>query len=325
MLAFISLCLGEDFEVTHYNPEGVFIGTTLLADMTDYNRPRVVEVDFEGNILWEYRLPENIKGTVLDASILNTGNFLITVRGQGIFEINRNKEMVWRHKDPGASHDADRLSNGNTLYNLGWTQKGDDVIREIDPNGKIIWSWNGLSEFDKEPFSSIDREGWMHANSVSRLENGNTLVSIRNFNTIAEIDKNGKAIRKWTFNSYDKHTRLKTVGKIKGSRNHEPEILQNGNMLLALRRPNRFVEFNTTTEEIVWSWEHPIGEKELRTNRDANRLPNGNTLGTAANKIIEISPKGQIVWQILTLGGTKNRRKFHKAIRIGPNGQAYGG
>ena len=53
MLAFISVCLGEDFEVTHYNPEGVFIGTTLLADMTDYNRPRVVEVDF-GSIFPQY-------------------------------------------------------------------------------------------------------------------------------------------------------------------------------------------------------------------------------------------------------------------------------
>ena len=58
MFAFIPLLLAKDFEVTHYNPEDVFIGTTLLADMTDYDRPRVVEVDFEGNILWEYRLPE---------------------------------------------------------------------------------------------------------------------------------------------------------------------------------------------------------------------------------------------------------------------------
>ena len=72
---------------------------------------------------------------------------------------------------------------------------------------------------------------------------------------------------------------VQTRGQIVGVRNHEPEILENGNMLLALRRPNRFVEFNLDTQEVAWSWEHPGGGRELHTNREANRLPNGNTLG----------------------------------------------
>ena len=199
------------------------------------------------------------------------------------------------------------------------------MVREVDPSGKIVWSWKGLADYDREPFAGIDLEGWMHVNSVSRLENGNTLVSIRNFNTVAEVGPDGQVVRDWTFKGYNDHTGLQTHGKIKGMHNHEPEILENGNMLLALRRPNRFVEFILETQVVVWSWEHPGGGRELRTNREANRLPNGNTLGSAGNKLIEIAPDGTIVWQMIAPSGRKNRRKFHKAIRISLDGKAFGG
>lgn len=314
-----------DYKITHYEKDRVFKGTTLLADMSEPREPKVVEVDFNGNIVWKYILPDYMDGAVLDAAMLENGNILITVTESGIYEITRSGKIVWTHRDPGASHDADRLPNGNTLYNLGWSVKGEDVIREIDPAGKVVWSWNGLSDYAREPFEDIDHEGWMHANSVIRLNNGNTLVSMRNFNTVAEIGLDGRVVRDWTFRGKDRRTGLQTTGKIKGERNHEPEILDNGNMLLALRRPNRFVEFNLETQEIIWSWTHPGGKRELRTNREANRLPNGNTLGSAGNKLIEIAPDGTIVWQMLAPIGSDNHRKFHKAVRISVNGKAYGG
>ena len=242
-----------DYEVTHLEPKRIFKGTTLFADMSDREWPRVVEVDFNGNIVWEYRPLES--GAILDAAKLKNGNILITIRGSGIYEVTRDGKVVWEHEDPGASHDADRLPNGNTLYNLGWSAKGEDVVREIDPNGKIVWSWKGLVDYDREPFNEIDRGGWMHVNSVSRLSNGNTLVSIRNFNTIAEVGPDGRVVRDWTFAGELPHPDgIRSRGKIKGVRNHEPELLPNGNMLVALRKPNRFIEFNSETQEVVWSW-----------------------------------------------------------------------
>jgi len=329
LIAFVCLIVfpapAGDYEVTHFEKCRVFEGTTLLADMTERSQPRVVEVNFNGDILWEYNPPSSMPGAVLDAAKLENGNILITITSSGIFEISHDGEVVWAHEDPAASHDADRLSNGNTLYNLGWSKKGKDVVREIDRHGQIVWSWNGLANYDRKPFADIDSAGWMHVNSVSRLENGNTLVSIRNFNTVAEVGPNGRVVRDWTFKAQDRRSGLRTHGKIWGERNHEPEILNNGNMLLALRNPHRFVEFNLETQELVWSWEHPDGQRELRTNREANRLPNGNTLGSAGNKLIEIAPDGTIVWQMITSGGSRNHRKFHKAIRIGADGTAYGG
>jgi len=325
VLFFIKPSLSADFKVTNLDQNRVFQGTTLLADMTDSRHPRVVEVDFNGNVLWEYIPPASMSGGILDATKLENTNVLITIRGSGIYEVDMEGAVVWSHKDRAASHDADRLSNGNTLYNLGWAAKGEDVVREVNAAGEIVWSWNGIADYDRKPFADIEAEGWMHTNSISRLKNGNTLVSIRNFNTVAEVGPNGRVVRDWTFKANDRRTGLKTRGKIKGGRNHEPEILSNGNMLLALRRPHRFLEFNLDTQEIIWSWTHPDGRRELRTNREANRLPNGNTLGSASNKLIEIAPDGTIVWQMITSGGDDRHRKFHKAIRIGVDGQVYGG
>jgi hypothetical protein len=36
--------------------------------------------------------------------------------------------------------------------------------------------------------------------------------------------------------------------------------------------------------------------------RDANRLPNGNTLITGTTKIIEVTPKNEIIWQLSLIG-----------------------
>ena len=55
--------------------------------------------------------------------------------------------------------------------------------------------------------------------------------------------------------------------------------------------------------------------------RDTNRLPNGNTLIIGLTAIVEVTPEGEIVWQ-LTLGVTLDPSRaaglgFYKAERIG--------
>ena len=117
ILIFIFCCCppivsAGGYKVTHLVEEKVFEGTTLLADMSDRKRPKVVEVDFKGNVLWQYIPPWPASGALLDAARLDNDNILITVRGSGIYEINRERQIVWRHEDSEASHDADRLPNG---------------------------------------------------------------------------------------------------------------------------------------------------------------------------------------------------------------------
>ena len=328
----LTVCLAPtawagDFKVPILNAEKVFPGTTLFSVTADFDGQKIVEVDMTGKTVWSFPIPRSLKGNkgmLLDVNLLGNGHILLTLHHAGIFEITRKGDVVWSHKDPEASHDADRLANGNTLYNRGWAKKGKPVAVEVTPAGKTVWSWTGLAAFDRPPFADVDKEGWMHVNSLTRMANGNTLVSIRNFNTVVEVNQAGDVVWSITFRSKGDHGFPATEGNIKGVRNHEPELLENGNLLLCLRRPHRFVEIDRESKTVVWEWQHPDGHRGLKTNREANRLPNGNTLGSSQDRLYEVTPDGEIVWQVNAPRG-KQRRKFHKAIRIGTDGKTYGG
>jgi hypothetical protein len=41
-------------------PEKIAPGTTLLGDLHDLTKPRIVEVNMLGEIVWEYDVPENL-------------------------------------------------------------------------------------------------------------------------------------------------------------------------------------------------------------------------------------------------------------------------
>lgn len=325
-LAFMTdLSYAGDYKVTVINESQVYSGKTLITDVSQWSRQAIVEVNMHGQVLWRHYPSMSNRDLLLDATYLDNGHILYTVKGQGIFEIDRDGKTLWQHKDFEASHDADRLLNGNTLYNRSWVRKGEDVVREITPSGEVVWSWNGLSEFDKPPFDNVYFEGWMHVNAVSRLDSGNTLISIRNFNTIVEVNSSGSVVRRWTFNCDDSRT-IPTSGPIKGERNHEPEMLASGNILVALQNPLRYVEFKSDTQEIVWQWQPSADRFTLSHNREANRLPNGNTLVTTANQLVEVTADGTVVWVLngASRSSTGDSRVFHKAIRLGDDGKIYG-
>jgi hypothetical protein len=324
ILVFSSCAFANEYKISVLDQSQVFPGKTLFVDVSQKRMQSIVEVDTHGKILWKHapRIPN--KALLLDATYLNEDRILFTAKGYGIVEVDRSGKILWKHLDTEASHDADRLPNGNTIYNRSWVSKGDDVVREISSNGDVVWSWNGLEDFDKPPFASVVDEGWMHVNAVTRLPNGNTVISIRNFNSIVEVNPIGKVIRKWTFRS-EKNKTIETDGRIAGERNHEPEILPSGNILVALRKPFRYVEFNPDTDEVVWQW-RPTDGVHKAFNRDANRLPNGNTLVTTANQIIEVNHTGVIVWQLDGPEKTDDGdlRVFHKAVRRSPDGRTFG-
>ena len=97
-------------------------------------------------------------------------------------------------------------------------------------------------------------------------------------------------------------------------------MLANGNILLANHdRPHRIIEFDPVTGKVVWQ---TTGfEQSAVPVRDANRLPNGNTLITCSTKIIEVTAEGKTVWQMslkgITFSGMESAGLgFYKAERI---------
>jgi hypothetical protein len=107
-----------------YQPEMVWLGTTLFADNHKPERPRILEVNMLGEVLWEYKVPKHLKqynNPGFDVEPLPNGNILFVLPRNGVYEVNRKGDVVWSYLDEKVSHDADRLSNGNTLvvWSLG--------------------------------------------------------------------------------------------------------------------------------------------------------------------------------------------------------------
>jgi hypothetical protein len=301
-----------DFIVDVSVPEKIWPGTTILADNHDLSRPRIIEVNRLGEIVWEYRLPDNLKSFTnpgWDVEILPNGNILTVLPRNGVYEINRDKQVVWKYLDSKVSHDADRLANGNTLIAFGaYDSAGDAQVKEIDPAGKRVWSWYANDVFTGAEYTGISNEGWTHTNAVSRLESGNTLVSLRNFNVIAEVDPQGK--------------RVKTIGEGVLVDQHDPLVLPNGNILVANHgKPHEAIELDPAGA-IVWRF--PVREISSVPVRDANRLPNENTLITEADRIVEVTKDKQIVWQFrlatnpFTDKLSSASMGFYKAERVSP-------
>lgn len=304
-----------DLEVDIYDSDKAWRGTTLLLDHHDSPQSRIIEVNMLGEIVWEYMLPEDLREYTNpgpDVELLANNNVLFVAPGKGVYEINRNGTTVWSYENPKVSHDADRLANGNTLIAFGNNdRKTDAQLKEIDSTGKIVWSWHAGDYFgDKEPYSSIDiesTEGWTHTNAVSRLKNGNTLISPRNFHMLVEVSPQGEVV--------------KTICEGLCRNQHDPEVQANGNILFANHdKPHEAIELNPETDEILWRFK--IREQKYTPVRDANRLPNGNTLITGSTTVLEVTPDKEVVWR-LTLKDTaftlqeSAGRGFYKAERIG--------
>jgi uncharacterized protein (UPF0248 family) len=299
-----------DMTVDVYLTDMVWGGTTLLPDNHNPVSSRIIEVNMLGEIVWEYDLPLNLKQYTnpgFDVEPLANGNILYVLPGNGVYEIDRSGKTVWSYLTTRISHDADRLSNGNTLFVCGNNdQKSDAQVVEINTKGEIVWKWYARDYFDKAPYNTVFDEGWTHTNAVSRLTNGNTLISPRNFNFLVEVGPDGKVV--------------KTYGEGLFVGQHDPAMLANGNILLANHdRPHRIIEFDPVTGKVVWQ---TTGfEQSAVPVRDANRLPNGNTLITCSTKIIEVTAEGKTVWQMslkgITFSGTESAGLgFYKAERI---------
>jgi len=299
-----------DLEVSVYKTDEVWAGTTLLPDNHDRDTSRIIEVNMLGEIIWEYLIPSNLKRYTnpgFDVELLANGHILYVLPGNGVYEIDRDGKVVWSYLTSKISHDADRLPNGNTIFVFGNNDRNSDAqVVEVNPKGEVVWSWYAKDHFDIPPYSSIYEEGWTHTNAVSRLPNGNTLISPRNFNIVIEVAPTGEVVR--------------TYGDGIFVAQHDPVMLPNGHILLCNHSmPHRAIEFDPNTGKIVW--QSAGFELSATPVRDANRLPNGNTLITASTKIVEVTAEGEIVWQLalkdITLSGIDAASLgFYKAERI---------
>jgi len=196
------------------------LGRTLVCD---YQRNRVIELDANGNAVWErpvgrhpwgcqglpngHRLiacystrtvteydakgsvhwaKSSLPGGPTSVERLDNGNTLIACTDSGkVVEVNRKNEIVWEVTISQRPTDAHRLENGRTLITL---QNGGRVV-EVDRKGNVVWQISGITS----PFSAY------------RLDNGNTLVASVGRGMVLEYDRGGKVVWSQTglSNPYD--------------------------------------------------------------------------------------------------------------------------
>ena len=106
---------------------------------------------------------------------------------------------------------------------------------------------------------------------------------------------------------------------------HDPELLPNGNVLVANHdKPPSIIEFNPDTNEVVWRHTPDFRGRArfISPLRDADQLPNGNVLITGYGVIYEVTRDGEIVWELVltdketAMKGWHNLG-FYKSQRIG--------
>ena len=282
--------------------EEEFVGErTLVGVNYPENRQRIYSVDEDGEIVGYYQMPGSVynyeggalQAQLMDFEVLESGNVLFAMWPKGLYEVNAYGEIVWEMGDDHASHDIDRLDNGDTLIARTWAVRGDKQIVIRDEDGDHVWWWRGDDRYGNDQrFAQLEDEGgaWMHITSVEVIENGVIRAAIRNFNLLVDIDTDGKVINEIQLSSTEGEL-VETEGGVFGERPHGLETTPDGTLLVATRLPHRVVELNAEGQ-LLWQFRN----KTVKSIRDVDRLPSGNTLISQRNTVVEVDPEGEIVW-----------------------------
>ncbi len=311
--------------------DGAYPGETLVTVQSfggfEANNGEAFIVDEAGEVVWRY---DPTDSRVFDGEQLENGNLLFAVaravpnadcpaefqdtdRFPGhcvqnrVVELDREtKAVVWEYAWYDAFihwhevHDVDRLPGGGTAV----VDMGNDRAFVVDGSGTVTWSWDAAehlgpgSDFWAQHVPSDRQDAyrpggpegdWTHMNDVDATADGSLQLSIRNLDVVVEVDPETDAIV----------SVVGAPGEYDVMREqHDPHRLEAaGTLLVADSKNNRVVELDVETGEPVWSF---TGESvRLQWPRDADRLPNGNTLVVDSRnfRVLEVNASGGVVWE----------------------------
>jgi hypothetical protein len=233
-----------------------------------------------------------------DVDPLPNGNLLVTAThpdGTVVFELDpETNENVWTERfDIHDTHDVD-LINGDQLLvanmrNNDGSVSNDRVFVYDRSEGEIVWEWRFRDHYPNGTDGGFSAD-WTHVNDIDKVGDGEYLVSPRNFDQVILIDRSTDEID-WRLGADDDYRTL--------DEQHNPDYLTGPDgertVLVADSENDRVVEYAYRND----SWERVWTVTGLNWPRDADRLPNGNTLitDTLNHRVIEVTPEGDIVWE----------------------------
>ena len=279
-------------------------GTTVISiqgfhfqGMANENKPaRLVAVGPRGQVKWVHNGSGFDATWFYDVDPLDNGNLLVTATARGstlVYEFDpQTQERVWTQRLPiHDTHDVD-LINGDELLVANMRAKGkrDRLFVYNMTKEEVVWRWQFAAHF---PLSGGGKShDWTHVNDVDKIGEGRYMASPRNFDQVIVVNRSTKEIE-MRLGSDDNHSVM--------YEQHNPQYLvsENGTptILVADSENDRIVEY--AKEANGWERTWLLGTKGLNWPRDADRLPNGNTLvvDTMNHRVFEVTPKGKIVWE----------------------------
>ena len=198
--------------------------------------------------------------------------------------IDAQGQVEWMWENGAISHDLHLLPNGNVMVLTGRA-----TIAEVNPRKEVVWQW--------ESKPAAPYEGRVEIHGFQRLPNGRTMIAETGNRRIIEIDASRQVVSevKLQIEKPHPHRDTRLVRKTPAGTYLVP---QEGDGLVR--------EYDGRGE-IVWEYRMELTGPETPTHQghgynvySAYRLPGGNTLigGGNNNRVLEVNPKGEIVWSI---------------------------
>jgi hypothetical protein len=285
----------EDFPAGYYSPDatpGVQHSNTLVLTHTNHIRPkvapgvmleddRIIEVSWEGKILWEWVASDHIDEFHLDDDARKA--IAAAPAGRGEFD--------WLHVNSaayvGPNHWFDEGDKRFAPTNLIISSRQASFIAVVARDGSIVWQLG--PDFSASPELRAIRQiiGQHNAHFIPKglPGAGNVLV----------FDNGGPS-------GYGKPN----------------PIALNGQNIFA-RPTSRVLEIDPVSLKLVWSYTSPTFFATNISG--AQRLPNGNTLVTEgpSGRIFEVTKDGAIIWEYvfpIFTSGARPSNSVYRAYRL---------
>lgn len=246
-----------------------------------------------------------------DPPCIKTGYRIIEHNGSGNPSVVEEFSYPVRTATHSENHDVEPLGDGRFLLA--------DMENErifIVENETVTWQWNGSSHYEAP--ADPTRRDWLHINDVDVIDEGRYLVSVRNANQLLVIERGEEVVevvnedRDQRDASCLKSNQLIDTdgdGDVKCgdpavfNHQHNPQWLRNGHVLLADSENDRVIELGNQSGgwRPIWSVSE-AGDIPLDWPRDADRLPNGNTIITDSlnKRVFIVQPDGTLTWSYAT-------------------------
>jgi hypothetical protein len=236
------------------------------------NATMLVEVEWGGEVVWEYRNP----AIHHDFARLANGNILLPLTVELSEDFGR------------------RVRGGNRERGKQPVMLADDII-EVNPNGREVnrhHVWQLLDPV-RDPICPVEHRGeWTHVNGLDVTPSGDIVFSCREVSRVGLIDgSSGKLPWKLALTSHQHHPTVLGNGNI--------QIFDNGQHTGGMSR-SRIIEVSPKDSSIAWEFLASPPQQFYSSHiSGAQRLPGDNVLVCEglSGRVFEITRKGETVWE----------------------------